>query len=169
MHQNKALILSHMEGQKRTWTDSREVTPSSESSIRVFVRVRPLHVGSGDPNPELFSVVETQAPRTLHVSQLSLQALYARVATRTFEADGVLAPDASNEALWDKVGMDDVLLRGAKGDENMFYLCAYGQTGSGKTFSTTYLERMSNHLHIIHSTDTITQKGFVARSSIMPS
>jgi kinesin family protein 2/24 len=135
-----------MEKQRQTWDTAVDDLSTDEPSgnISVFVRVRPLHVGQDSKNSEIYSLVDVQVPRTVHVAHPSIQALTARVATKTFEADGVLPPDADNAALWASLRMD-ATLNSVLNKGRTFYLCAYGQTGSGKTFSTTSVEGMLVH------------------------
>lgn len=69
-----------------------------------------------------------------------MRATRGRVATKTFEANGVFPDSAPNDLIYTGMRLSQELQELLSRKEGELTVLAYGQTGTGKTFTTTSLE-----------------------------
>jgi kinesin family protein 2/24 len=63
-----------------------------------------------------------------------------RFATKTFQADGAFSDSATNDEVYERMGVLNNLEECVKVPGSSVSILAYGQTGCGKTYTTTAIE-----------------------------
>ncbi|GFR44638.1 hypothetical protein Agub_g5927, partial [Astrephomene gubernaculifera] len=120
-------------------------------SIRVAVRVRPLLATDGSSGTSLLQLDPARPNEVLLASN------HERRAARRYTFDHVFGPGVSQDELYDKVGVSELVAATVAGYHATVF--AYGQTGSGKTFT------MEGYRYVTHGSSSSSSSSSHSASS----
>ncbi|KAI0060653.1 P-loop containing nucleoside triphosphate hydrolase protein [Artomyces pyxidatus] len=139
--EHKDIVESHIQKHKATWQplagDQTQQQPE-DVPINVFIRVRPLLQHDHDAGS--YSLVEVQDQRLIHVTHPTIRWAGGRIATKTYDADGIYPDTASSDDVYNGMNITREITQVLHEHGRELSILAYGQTGTGKTFTTTAIE-----------------------------
>jgi kinesin family protein 2/24 len=145
--QSRALVEAHIAKHRSSWPDllnSHANEDLATASIRVFVRLRPLH--SSETAGGAYAITAVQRPKFVHLTHPTLTWSGGRFTTRTFGTDGVFNGEDGNARVCEVMQIPETVSKCIEEGKDACVL-AYGQTGAGKTYTTTYLEGTPITIH----------------------